>query len=308
MLSIIIVSYNTRDLIIKCLGSIYENSAGMKYEVIVVDNNSQDGSLEAVECIYPQVKSVANKQNVGFARANNQGYAVSRGEYLLLLNPDTVVKPGAIEKVLEFMRMTPDAGLAACRLVNPDGSLQKSIKAFPTVMSNILQAVCLDKIFFRSERSDTYYREKPFSIDYPAGAFMMIRREALAGQPYLLNPDFHMYAEEKDLALRLKENGWRCYFVPDAEIIHYGGQSTGQMPVAMFLELQRSQAKFYYRHNRGLKANILCLSWRLVLISSFIRSLLSFVISRNNLKVKMMWEAFKKYPEYCRQAKNEYRR
>lgn len=304
-LSIIIVSYNVKEFVLKCLGSINETCGGLDYEIIVVDNDSNDGTAEAIKSNYPSVRLIVNKENVGFARANNQGYEISTGEYLLLLNPDTIVKPGAIKTVLEFMQTTPDAGLAGCRMIDENGNLQKTIKAFPAVMSNILQAVCLDKIFFRSEKSATYYQAKPFSIDYPTGAFMMIRREALAGQPYLLNPGFHMYAEEKDLVLRLKENGWRCYFVPGAEIVHYGGQSTSQMPMAMFLELQRSQARFYYMHNRGVRANALCLSWWLVLIASFIKTLLAYFYKRDGLKIKMMWAAVREFPQYCKQAKDE---
>lgn len=304
-LSVIIVSYNVKRLLMDCLGSIADTCRGIEHEVIVVDNNSADGTAEALQADHPEVKLIENKKNAGFARANNQGYAVSTGGFLLLLNPDTVLKPMAVKKVLDFMERTPDCGLAGCRMVGSDGNLQITVRRFPSVTENLFQSLFLDKLFYRHNWKRAYYARKPFQIDYGVGAFMMIRREALAGQPYLLNPDFHMYAEEKDLALRLKENGWRCYFVPGAEIVHYGGQSTSQMPMAMFLELQRSQARFYYMHNRGVRANALCLSWWLVLIASFIKTLLAYFYKRDGLKIKMMWAAVREFPQYCKQAKDE---
>ncbi len=237
-LSIIIVSYNVRQLLLNCIQSIIDTTASINYEIIVVDNASNDGSAPAVKERFPQLQVIANGENAGFASANNQGFAVSKGRFLLLLNPDTVVKPDAIKSGLDFIKSTPDAGMAGCRLLNPDGTLQKSIRRFPSVHENIARAFFVDRFVFSEHRKGIYYRTLPFEIDYCAGAFMMIRKEALGDMP-LLNPDFFMYAEEKDLALRLKEKGWKTYFVPSGEIIHLGEQSTDQMAEDMFLELQK---------------------------------------------------------------------
>jgi GT2 family glycosyltransferase len=231
-----------------------------------VDNASADRSADAVKKSFPQVKVITNDENVGFARANNQGHEVSTGGFLLLLNPDTVVKSGAIRTVLEFMKNTPNAGLAACRLLNPDGSLQKSIKYFPTILRNISEILLIDRILFKRYKWKTYYESTPTRVDYFAGAFMMVRREALGKLP-LFKSEFFMYAEEKDLALRLKKLGWNSYFVPFGEVIHYGGASTNQMPKDMYLELYKSNLKFFAINYGGLQGFILSLGLGVELLS-----------------------------------------
>ena len=251
---------------IDCMRSVIDTTGDIDYEIIVVDNASTDRSADAVKKLFPQVKVIANDENVGFAQANNQGYDASSGNFLLLLNPDTVVKSGAIKSVLEFMKNTPDAGLAACRLLNPDGSLQKSIKYFPTIMRNISEILLIDRIFFRRHKWGTYYETKPFRINSCAGAFMMVRREALRKFP-LFNSEFFMYAEEKDLAFRLKKSGWNTYFVPFGEVIHYGGASTNQMPKDMYLELYKSNLKFFAINYGRLRGFILSLGLGVELLS-----------------------------------------
>ncbi|MDP2808185.1 MAG: glycosyltransferase family 2 protein, partial [bacterium] len=143
-ISIIIVSYNVRQYLLPCITSVIDTCRDMDHEIIVVDNASTDGSAEAVKEQFPQVKVIINQNNAGFAKANNQGYEISTGDYILLLNPDTVAKPGAIKTVLEFMRSTPAVGLAGCRMVDEDGNLQKTIKRMPSVTGNIIQALFLD--------------------------------------------------------------------------------------------------------------------------------------------------------------------
>jgi GT2 family glycosyltransferase len=265
-LSIIIVSYNVRQLLLGCIQSVIDTTTGLNYEIIVVDNASADKSADAVKKIYPQVKVITNNENVGFARANNQGLEVSIGDFLLLLNPDTVVKSGAIRTVLEFMKNTPDAGLATCRLLNPNGSLQKSIRPFPTVKENLLKALFIGKLLYWQYWKKTYYKPEPVEIDYCTGAFMMVRRQALGDMP-LLNPEFFMYAEEKDLAFRLKKLGWNSYFVPFGEVIHYGGASTNQMPEDMYLELYRSNLEYFAMNYGRLQGFILSLGLGVELLS-----------------------------------------
>jgi hypothetical protein len=265
-LSIIVVSYNVRDLLLNCIKSIIDTAAGIDYEIIIVDNASNDGSAAAVKEAFPYINVIANKQNVGFASANNQGYAVSNGNFLLLLNPDTLVKPNAIKSVLDFLKKTPDAGMAACRLLNRDGSLQRSIKYFPTILRNISEILLIDRIFSRRYKWKTYYESTPTRVDYCAGAFMMVRREALGKFP-LFNSEFFMYAEEKDLAFRLKKSGWNTYFVPFGEVIHYGGASTNQMPKDMYLELYKSNLKYFAINYGRLQGFILSLGLGVELLS-----------------------------------------
>jgi len=294
-LSIIIVNYNVRQLLLDCIKSIVETSEGIDYEIIVVDNASSDGSVAAVTDTFHQVRVIANKDNVGFAGANNQGYAISKGEFILLLNPDTIVKNGAIKNVLDFLENTPDAGMVGCRLLNVDGSLQKSIRIFHTVAEQVLSAFFLDKIFFSYNWKSSHYKNEPHRIDYATGAFLMIRRKAI-GEMQLLNSDFFMYAEEKDLAIRLKEHGWYTYFVPFAEIIHLGGASTNQVPVDMFRELYRSNIKFFFLHYGRTKSFVLCLSILFVLLTHCIVSIPFIFTARGLNRFKLYIDALFEFP------------
>lgn len=294
-LSIIIVSYNVRDLLLNCVRSIIDTVASIDYEIIIVDNASNDGSAAAVREAFPQIQLIANRENIGFASANNQGYAMSKGDFLLLLNPDTIVKPNAIKSVVDFLRKTPAAGMAACRLLNPDGSLQKSIRPLPSIKEQISRALLLDHFLYREYLKTTYYRSRPFEIGYCTGAFMMVRRKAL-GEMLLLNPEFFMYAEEKDLALRLKEKGWKTYFVPGGEIIHFREQSTNQMPVEMFLELQKSQVKYFNHHFYGLKKNLMIWSYYLSLCTYCIGSILLPFSHYGRYRLKLFIAAVRNYP------------
>ena len=298
-ISVIIVSYNVRQLLIACLQSVIDTITGVDYEIIVVDNASGDRSVDVVTKSFPQTKVISNDENVGFARANNQGYAVSRGDFLLLLNPDTTVKLGAIESVLEFMKNAPDAGMAVCRLLNPNGTLQKSIRRFPSVGEHLARALFIDRLVFREYRRNVYYRTSPFEIDYSVGAFMMVRRKAIR-EMVLLDPEFFMYAEEKDLALRLREKGWKTYFAPLGEIIHFAEQSTTQMALEMFLELQRSQIKFFNRHSYGLHKGVLIWSYYFSLFTYFIGSLILPFSYNSRYRIKLFLAALKNYPRFVR--------
>jgi len=294
-LSVIIVSYNVCNLLIDCIQSVIATTIGPNYEIIVVDNASADGSVDAVKKSFPHIRVIANNRNVGFAEGNNEGYENSSGDYVLILNPDTVVKSGAIRLVLEFMKNTPDAGMAACRLLNGDGSLQKSIRPFPTIKEHLSRALFIDHIFYSEYWKRTYYQPAPFAIDYCTGAFMMVRRKALGDMP-LLNPEFFMYAEEKDLALRLREKGWKTYFVPFGEVTHFGEQSTGQMSERMFFELQKSQVKFFRKNYSFLHAWALALTWGLVLFSNLIVSIPLFLSPSKRRRMKLFVQAVTQYP------------
>jgi len=271
----------------------------MDYEIIVVDNASNDDSALAVKEAFPKVKVIANRQNVGFASANNQGYAISKGEFLLLLNPDTLIKPGAIKSVLEFMIKTPDAGIAGCRLLNQDGTLQKSIGRFPSVHEHIARAFFIDRLIFSEHRRRIYSRASPFEIDYCKGAFMMVRRNALVDMP-LLKPEFFMYAEEKDLALRLKKKGWKAYFITSCEVIHYGEQSTKHMALKMFLELQKSQIIFFTQHFIGIHKKLMIWSYFLALCTYCIGSLLFTFSHYGRYRFKLFAAAVCNYPHFLK--------
>ena len=296
-LSIIIVSYNVRQLLLDCIQSVIETASGIDYEIIVVDNASTDRSSEAVKEAFPEVKVIVNRENAGFARANNQGYEISKGEFILLLNPDTIVKSGAIENTLNFLRDTPDAGVAGCRIIHPDGTLQKSIHTFPSIAEHLLRALFVDRILYAQYRKNMYYRKAPFRIDYASGAFLMVRREALGEMP-LLNSDFFMYAEEKDLSLRLLNHGWKTYFVHSSEIIHHGEQSTKQMETEMFLELQKSQVKFISVHYQEQHKSVMLWSYYLVLLTSLIVSSAFVFTSSGRRRFRLFLAAVRYYPSF----------
>jgi len=293
-LSIIIVSYNVCQFLLNCIQSILDTAGSIDYEIIVIDNASTDGSAEAVRETFPNVQVMANEANLGYARANNQGYLISKSNFLLLLNPDTVVKPGAIKSVLEFMKDTPDAGIAACRLLNRDSSLQKSIKPFPSIKEHLLKALFIDKLLYRQYWKETYYKPEPLEIDYCSGAFMMVRRMAL-GAMSLMNPQLFMYAEEKDLALRLREKGWKTYFVPVGEVVHFREQSTRQMVQDMFLELQKSQLRFFEAHYRGMYKILMIWTYWASLCSTTLVSFFVPFTKHNRLRLRLFWTATIKY-------------
>lgn len=296
-LSIIIVSYNVRQYLLPCIDSVIETCRELDHEIIVADNSSGDGSARAVKEQFPRVVVIANKNNAGFAKANNQGHEISTGDYILLLNPDTVAKPGAIKTVLDFMKATPEAGLAGCRMVGEDGSLQRTAKRMPSVTGHLIQALFLDKWMFPENRKAFYYGQRPVKIGYPNGAFMMVRRNALKGGP-ILNEDYFMYAEEKDLALRLKQNGYDCYFVPGAEIVHYGGKSTDQLAIPMYLVLQKSQVKYFNKYYTGTYKRLLIWSYWLVLLTHFCAALVLPFTKYGRGRIKLLFNAVIKYPEF----------
>ncbi|GEM_PF-637439 len=301
-LSVIIVSYNVKELLNECLLSLYAVCRGLDFEVIIVDNNSQDDSVDEIARKHPDALVIKNEENVGFAKANNQGYRASCGEYILLLNPDTLVRPGAVGTVMDFMRRTPDAGIATCRLLNTDGSLQRSIKKFPSVAFNLSCAVNLDRLLYPHAWRRTHYRSTPFRIDCPSGAFMMIRRKAV-GEGDLLNPNYFMYSEERDLALRLRRGGWKAYFVPGCEIVHHGEQSTKQLKHEMFLELQKSALKSFFANYSSAYAYLLACSHWLILFSRFLILGARHLAVPSDERYLIFRKALSEYPSFMEQAR-----
>ncbi len=229
-LSIIIVSYNTRQLTLECLRSIFEQTSDIDYEVLVVDNDSSDGSANAIAGYFSQVQLIASKENHGFARANNLAAQNAKGDYLLLLNPDTVVLNRAIEKLLSFARSHPKAGICGGRTIFPDRSVNpKCCFGESTAWSLFCRAFGLSRIFrnfalFNPESYGSWAYDTVRQVDIITGCFFMVKRdlwEQLAG----FNPVFFMYGEEVDFCLRARKLGYKPLFTPDAEIIHYGEAS-----------------------------------------------------------------------------------
>jgi hypothetical protein len=249
-LSIVIVNWNTKELLAQCLESIYAHPPEGGVEVIVVDNASTDDSASNAQRKFPQALIIYNQTNLGFAAANNLAVRQSQGEHVLLLNPDTVIGPGALQILLDFLANQPKAGAAGARLVNPDGSLQPSCSPEPTLKREFLRLFHIAGV-----RPDGYYEMKdwglaePRRVDTVLGASLLIRG-ALLREIGLLDESFFIYSEEVDLCHRLRKAGWEIYWVPQALVVHYGGQSTRLVASEMFLRLYQAKVQ-YFRKHRG---------------------------------------------------------
>ena len=249
-LSIVIVSWNTRDLLDACLRSVLSEAeaAGLAVEIFVVDNASTDQSADMVRRCYPSVKVIENLHNPGFAGANNQALALAGGRYSLLLNPDTVVLPGGLGALVRFMDEHPGAGAAGARLLNADGSLQPSCSPEPTLGRETWRLFHLDSVkplgvYHMYEWST----EEPRQVDVVQGAAMIVRA-AVLHQVGMLDDSYFMYSEEVDWCTRIRRAGWQIYWTPAARIIHYGGQSSRQIADAMFLQLYRGKVQYFHKH------------------------------------------------------------
>jgi len=248
-LSIIIVNWNTKNLLCQCIDSLTQTLKKIDTEVFVVDNGSTDGSVEAVREKFPGVRLIENSDNMGFARANNQALPVSKGRYLLLLNPDTQVKDEAIERMLFFMDAHPEAGVAGAQLLNADGSKQNSIANFPSLATELLNKSLLRWFFpdkFPGKETDY---PGPVEVDSVIGACMVVRREAV-GQVGLLDEEYFLFLEETDWCYRIKKAGWKIYHIPQAEVFHLQGKSAEAEKGKARIEYYRSRYH-YFRKNRG---------------------------------------------------------
>ncbi len=268
-LSIIIVNWNTKDLLIQCLKSIVPTTQRLKTEVLVVDNGSTDGSEEVVKKGFPDVAFIQNDQNLGFAKANNQALRMAKGEYILLLNPDTQVKEGAIEKLLSFLEAHPEAGVAGAQLMNPDGSKQNSIANFPSLATELLNKSLLRWFFPNRFPGKEMNYPEPIEVDSVIGACMMVRREAIE-KVGLLDEDYFLFLEETDWCYRMKKAGWKVYHVPQAEIYHLQGKSAERDKKRAKVEYYRSRYQFF-KKNRGKFQQLLLLIGLIIkLIAEFV--------------------------------------
>jgi GT2 family glycosyltransferase len=269
-LSIVIVNWNTRQLLVNCLESIYSSPPEGVFDIWVVDNSSSDGSSAKVRQNFPEVKLIENNENVGFGRANNQAIEESRSQYLLILNPDTVVKSRAVSGLVNFLDQNPDVGIAGPKLINPDGTLQISAFPFPTLSKEFWRVFHLDKLTVRSSYPmEKWNQNQVKEVDYLSGACMLIRRSAL-NQIGVFDENFFIYSEEVDLCLRFKEAGWSLYWVPTTSVIHYGGRSTQQVSEDMFLKLYESKVMYFRKHHSSFTVQV----YKLILFAGVIVKLM----------------------------------
>jgi GT2 family glycosyltransferase len=260
-LSIVIVNWNTREFLSRCLRSVYDTTLDLDFEVIVVDNGSADGSQEMVQQEFPGVSLIANTENKGFAKANNQAIRRSRGRYVLLLNSDAFVRENTIEHTVAFMDGHPEAGMAGCKLLFEDGRLQPSCYSFPTLFTEFFIAVGLDRLFPKSrlfgKYGMTYWDFDDIrEVDVILGAFMLVRATAV-DEVGLMDERYFMYSEEVDWCYRFREKGWKIYFYPHVEAVHLGGGSTRRVRAEMLIRLYGSRIEFFRKHHGRLSACLL---------------------------------------------------
>ncbi len=340
-LSVIIVSWNTRDLLAQCLESVFRSQYSefsgqlqlntehclLNTEVFVVDNASSDGSAAMVRERFPQVRLIENRENVGFARANNQAIRESAGQYVLLLNSDTIVQPGALQNMVAFMQAHAEAGIVGAYLLNRDGTPQSCFGNFPTVLSETVFAWGLDshlpfsrwvhpQVFLEDSPENGLLREplarsatgeppvqhfhrnageRKFmknyqETDWVQGAALMIRRDVLR-QVGGMDESYFMYSEEIDLAYRVKQAGWRNYVLKTAPVIHLGQQSAIQMPARMKVELFRSKKKYFKKYRGAFSALFL----ECVFASSILAKRVFYGLTGNRSQSELWTQAWRHY-------------
>lgn len=254
-LSIIVVNWNSKDYVRKCIASVLANTSGIEYEIIVVDSGSFDGCAHMLQRIYPQVGFVQSKRNVGFARANNLGATYAHGAVLLFLNPDTEVLDRAIERLFRHVSALAEPGVIGCRLLNSDGSLQTScVQSLPTILNQVFDAEVLRRWFPRARLFGTAALFAPGAavkeVEAVSGACMMIRREVF-DRVGGFSADYFMYGEDLDLCFKTRYKGFRNYHVGDAVVVHHGGGST-QRTMSKFSTLMTVESvNRFLRKSRG---------------------------------------------------------
>jgi len=256
--SIIIVAWNVRELLYHCLESVFTETKGISFEVIYVDNASEDGSVDMVMKEFPEVRIIQNSKNEGFIKANNQGIETSEGRYILLFNSDTIVLNNAIAKMVKFADTNPGSAIVGCKVLNPDRTLQRSCFMYPSLLNLLLSATYLYKMFpknrfFGREEMTWWDFNEIKEVETVCGCCSLVRKEAIK-QVGLMDERYFVYGDDPDWCYRFKKDGWKILFTPEAEIIHYGGQTTKQMTnefklqlygsILIFMKLHRSKPAF----------------------------------------------------------------
>ncbi|MBN2316597.1 MAG: glycosyltransferase family 2 protein [Sedimentisphaerales bacterium] len=270
--SIIIVAWNVRQLVYDCLKSVYDETKGIQFEVLYVDNASEDGSVEMVRKEFPDVRIIENQKNEGFIRANNQAIEISRGRYVLLLNSDTLVLDNAITKTVKFADEHPEAAVIGCKVFYPDRSLQRDCFMYPSLLNMLISATYLNKIFpkstfFGRERMTWWDFNDVREVQTICGCYSLVRMEAIK-QVGVMDEAYYVYGDDPDWCYRFNKAGWKNMFMPHAQIIHYGGQTTSHRPEKFKLQLFGSILIFMRLHRSRLEFVLACI---LVALTLFIR-------------------------------------
>ena len=254
-LSIVIVNWNSKDYLQKCIASIMDSKTEIRFEIVVIDGGSFDGSGEMLKQCYPQVKFIQSDKNLGFAKANNVAFKASSGSHILFLNPDTEVVIPAIDILFDQMQKLSRAGAIGCKLLNADGSVQTScIQSFPTILNQLLDSEFLRALFPNSRlwgmASLFSPATGPAEVEVLSGACIMMRR-SLFEQIGQFSEDYFMYAEDMDLCYKVRQAGYENYYIPTATVLHFGGGSTQQRPSDFAVVMMRASVCRFLRKTRG---------------------------------------------------------
>lgn len=296
-LTIIIVSWNTSGLLSQCLSSVYETGSRFTFEVIVVDNGSTDDSAVMVERRFPAAKLIRNEQNRGFAAANNQGLEIGSGRYFMLLNSDTIVLPGVIDALIEIADQNPNVGVVGPKLLNMDGSLQKSWAGFPSFLSELVGQN------FR-QRTPVRHIPNTFDVDWIMGACMLVKSEVLQNVGKL-DEDYFFYSEETDWCFRIKKQNWKIWYAADIAIYHLGGGSTKRGSVAQLVRLYQAKLLYFQKNHGSFASTVLRFGLALSNLLGVIRRLIFMNWSRREAALerianqsKLVWYLLRnEYPE-----------
>jgi len=255
-LSFIIVNWNTKGLTLQAMASVVETVHDRRYEMVIIDNGSADGSPEAIAERFPQAQLILNAENQGYARAVNQGLSRAQGTYVILLNSDAVLMGGAVKALVDFMDEHPDVGVAGGQLLNEDGTKQNTIAPFPSLATELVNKRVLRILFPGKYPGKEGRIEGPLDVDSLVGACLAVRRRAVE-EVGGLDESYFVFMEETDWCLRMHRSGWRVCFVPSAEAVHLQGATAGSVKAAAKKEFYRSRYHFFSVHRGAGSATVL---------------------------------------------------
>jgi len=309
-LSLVIVNFNTKLLLKQCLESIYQNLGNMEHEIFVVDNNSSDQSLLMIKENFPGVLLIENKENFGFAKANNQAIQKARGQYLLLLNSDTIVLPGTLNIMIDFMDTNPEVGVLGAKLVDQDLNLQTSCRYFPTLFTVLSQFFGLSAMFPKSKifgRYDMGYwdHNQIRNVDCVPATSLLVRKKVVQ-EVGLLDENYFMYFEDTDWCYRITRAGWKVVFLPNAKVIHLGGASAAESSRGLFYdrtitrELFNSLFYYFRKFHGGFSVLILRIFIPLSLVMRMLKWIFALMFHRINEKeFSYKIRSFSQMIKYC---------
>jgi GT2 family glycosyltransferase len=256
ILSVVIVSWNTRKLVLDCLDSLVKCQFSVPVEVILVDNASSDNTADYIRKQFPGTRIIENNTNLGFARGNNQGLQVCSGEFIALINSDVVVSDGCLETMVNYMQQQPDVGMLGPKMILRDGSIGKSCYRFPTLWGWFCNAFSLSTVFNNSQRFGDFSManfkyDQTVDVDILTGWFWMVRKKAIDKIGHL-DTQFFMYGEDLDWPKRFHEGGWRVVFLSEAQAIHYCGASSDRAPTRFYVEKNRANLQYFKKHHSAV--------------------------------------------------------